>query len=142
MELEIKGLKADKSLLEEDILKLFDAVDQAKGAVAREKDFFAGEEKKFKAELDAFTKRAGVVQGEVSQLDEKRKEHLPGVEPKLLSTYERILKSRMGLALVPVRNNACSGCNMELPPQMVNEIHMQDKLIVCESCARILYWPQ
>ena len=65
----------------------------------------------------------------------------PNIDARLLSQYERILKSREGLALVPVMNNACGGCHMGLPPQVVNETQQHEKWIVCESCARILYWP-
>ena len=139
MELEIKGLKADKSLLEEEILELLDRMDQVKTKVAQEKELFSADEKKAKEELEVLKKGEGEAQQKVSELQEKRKVHLPNIDVKLLVQYEKVLKSREGLALVPVRNNACSGCHMSLPPQVVNEIQLQDKLVVCESCARILY---
>ena len=142
MELEIKGSKADKSLLEEEILRLLDTVDAARSKCAREKEFLAGEEKKFKEETDALKKRAAELGAALAEGEGQRKAFTPNVDAKLLSQYERILKGRDGLALVPVLNNACSGCHLGLPPQVVNEVHMQDKLIVCESCARMLYWPQ
>jgi hypothetical protein len=142
MELEIKGLKADKSLLEEEILKLLDTVDAAKSRCAKEKEVLAGEEKVFKGGMDALKKRAAELAAAQAAAEENRKTFLPNVDPKLLPQYERLLKNREGLALVPVVNNACSGCHLGLPPQVVNEVHMQDKLIVCESCARMLYWPQ
>ena len=140
MELEIKGLKADDSLLEEDIIRLIDAVEAAKSKVAKEKEFLSSEEKKFKEELEVLKKRADEIAAQVSSYEEKRKAFVPNVDPRMVSQYEKILKSREGLAIVPVRNNACGGCHLGLPPQMVNEIQMQDKLIVCESCARLLYW--
>jgi predicted nucleic acid-binding Zn-ribbon protein len=141
MELEIKGLKADKSLLEEDILKLLDAVDEAKKKVAKEKEALAQEEKKHQAELAELKKRADELQAGINAGEEKRKTYTPNVEARSLSQYERILKSRDGLALVPVVNNACGGCHLGLPPQVVNETQKHEKWIVCESCARILYWP-
>jgi predicted nucleic acid-binding Zn-ribbon protein len=77
---------------------------------------------------------------EIKQWEEKRKVYPPNIEPRLLAQYEKILKSREGLAVAPVQHNACGGCHLGLPPQIVNEIHLSDKVIVCESCARILYW--
>ena len=53
--------------------------------------------------------------------------------------YERIVKSKDGLAVVSVANEACQGCFRVLPPQVINEINMMEGLIVCESCARMLY---
>src|SRR3989338_3159679 len=139
MELEIKGLKADQSLLEEEILVLLDKVEQAKAGAAKEKELLGVEEKKLKDTVDALKKKAGELGAALKELEEKRKTYLPRVDAKLLSQYERILKSREGLALVPVMNNSCGGCHLELPPQAVNEIQMQEKVIICESCARILY---
>jgi len=140
MEFEIKSLKADKSLLEEEILKLLDAVDLAKSKAAKEKELLAKEEKTFKTASEALNKRASEISALNAAHEEKRKAYTPNVEPKLIVQYEKILKNREGMALVPVRNNSCGGCHIELPPQAVNEIQLQDKWIVCESCARILYW--
>ncbi len=140
MDMEIKGLKADNSVLEEEILKLLDVVDQTKAKSVIEKELLAVEEKKYKEELNRLSHRASEIQVELSTREEKRKAYAPNIDTKLIAQYEKILKGREGLALVPVRNNSCGGCHMELPPQVVNEIQLQDKLIVCESCARILYW--
>ena len=141
MELEIKGHKADKSLLEEDILLTLEAVDQAKAALAKEKELLAGDEKNHKEALDVLKKEAARIEVEMQELQEKRKVYVPNVEARLLSQYERLLKGLEGLALVPVVHNSCGGCHMELPPQVVNETQAHDKWILCESCARILYWP-
>ncbi len=140
MDLEIKGLKADDSLLEEDILKLIDEVDAAKARVAREKELLGVEEKKMKAEIDTIRKRGQELQTAAGALEEKRKTYTPNIEPRLLGQYERVLKSREGLALVPVKNNSCGGCHINLPPQTVAEVMTAEKLIICEDCARILYW--
>jgi len=140
MELEIKGLKADKSVLEEEILRFLDSVDAQKAKVVSEREAFIAEDKKFKTNVEALKKKSEEILADIALREEKRKSYTPNIEPKLFTQYERILKSRDGLAIVPVRNNACGGCHMELPPQRVNEIQMQDKWIVCESCARILYW--
>ena len=140
MDMEIKGLKADNSVLEEEILKLLDAVDQVKIKCVKEKELLAVEEKGSKEELGKLDQRALEIQAKLSAYEEKRKAYAPNIDAKLIAQYEKILKGREGLALVPVRNNSCGGCHLELPPQTVNEIQIQEKMIVCESCARILYW--
>jgi predicted nucleic acid-binding Zn-ribbon protein len=61
------------------------------------------------------------------------------VDREYLSKYERILHSKDGLAMVNVEHDSCGGCNINLPPQVINEIRMKEELIFCQSCARILY---
>ena len=140
MELEIKGSQADKSLLEEEILKMFDSVEEAKTRVAKEKEALAAQEKEFRAMATELDKKAADLAASAGVLIEKRKVFLPGVDPRLLGQYERVLKARDGIALVPVVHHACGGCHVELPAQTVNEIQIGEKLITCESCARIIYW--
>jgi predicted nucleic acid-binding Zn-ribbon protein len=52
--------------------------------------------------------------------------------------YERIRKAKGGLAVVPVKRNACGGCYNAVPPQKVLELRRNNKIYTCEHCGRIL----
>jgi len=61
------------------------------------------------------------------------------VDPRLLASYEKIRKSyRNGLAVVPVKRDACGGCFNAIPPQKQSEIRQHKKVMICENCGRIL----
>lgn len=141
MEMEIKGAKADKSLIEEEILKHMDVVEAAKALVAKEKEHLLAEEKKFNEEIAFLKKKSDDLNSEIASRVEKRKAYTPNIEPPILAQYDRILKGSKGHALVPVKNNACGGCHLGLPPQLVNQIHMGEKIFFCDACARMLYRP-
>ncbi len=139
MQQEIERSKADASLLEEEILQVIDAIEQTKqahqqhlAALAKQQDALKAEEARVNTELE-------VLAADIAALDEKRKGLIPTVEPQTLNIYERILNNRDGLALVPLVNDSCGGCHMVQPPQVVNEALIQDKLVMCGSCSRILY---
>ncbi|MDD5136387.1 MAG: C4-type zinc ribbon domain-containing protein [Candidatus Omnitrophica bacterium] len=38
-----------------------------------------------------------------------------------------------------LKGDACQGCFRVLPPQVANEVKMNEEIIFCEYCARILY---
>jgi predicted nucleic acid-binding Zn-ribbon protein len=141
MEMEIKGAKADKSLIEEDILRHMDVVEAVKTKVAKEKDLLSAEEKKFNEEIGSLKKKSDDLNAEIASRAEKRKTYIPNVHPPVLAQYDRLLKGSKGHALVPVKNNSCGGCHLGLPPQLVNQIHMGEKIFFCDACARMLYWP-
>jgi uncharacterized protein len=141
MELEIKGMKADKSVLEEDILRMLDSVHVSKAALAREKEALIVEDKKHQEQVNVVKKQSDETGASLKELEEKRKVYTPNIEKRLLSQYERLVKGLEGLALVPVVNKSCGGCHINLPPQVINETQQYEKWIVCESCARLLYWP-
>ena len=136
---EIEHIKADKSLFEEKILKLFDEGDAIHAEIEKEKQFLAEEEKKYAAEKKKVEDENKMIQDKVSVLESKRKQLLPEIDRQIMARYERILANKEGLAMVPVQNNSCSGCFMNVPAQVINEIKMYDKVVICEMCSRILY---
>ncbi|MBI3333653.1 MAG: hypothetical protein HYZ93_06145 [Candidatus Omnitrophica bacterium] len=136
---EIEGLKADKSVLEEEVLKLMEEIDQIKGRIGADREALKAQEAVLQqalAEVDEETRQADA---SIEQLQSARSTLTPKADPQILRRYERILVNKEGLAIVPVVGEACGGCHMVLPPQMINEIQMATRLIPCESCARILY---
>ena len=65
------------------------------------------------------------------------------IEPRLLSSFKRILKNaRNGLGIVYVQRDACGGCFNKIPPQRQLDIKMHKKIIVCEYCGRIMIDPE
>ena len=70
----------------------------------------------------------------------KKSEKTQGIiEERLLTAYKRIRSNaRNGLAVVPVKRDACGGCFNQIPPQRQLDIKSRRKIIVCEYCGRIL----
>lgn len=61
------------------------------------------------------------------------------IQPALLSRYRR-LRQRMGNAVMPVVDGACTGCFTNVPHIFTSSINA-GKVITCETCGRMLYWP-
>lgn len=136
---EITGMNADKSVLEEDILKMFDETDAVNKEIQQEKTVLVEEESKFNQQKKEIDDRIKEINDRLATLEAQRNQITPDIEKKILVLYERILKNREGLAMVPVKNNACQGCFLNVPPQVINEIKLKKDLVICEACARILY---
>ncbi|MBU3933346.1 MAG: hypothetical protein KKH11_01595 [Candidatus Omnitrophica bacterium] len=139
---EIGGLKADNAVLEDDILESMEKIDKVKAEIAEEKEKLAAEEKKLKEEIGKIDREIRGIDERISSLDKERSQLCSNVEKALLARYERILKAKQGLALVPLVGESCGGCHRVLPPQVINEVRMKDKIITCGFCARLLYWPE
>lgn len=61
------------------------------------------------------------------------------IDERLLAAYSRIRSNvRNGLAVVPVKRDACGGCFNRIPPQRQSEIRQGKRIIICEYCGRIL----
>lgn len=135
---QIQDAKADASLIEDKILESMDKIDAAKNAVDAEKLKLQAEEQVFNAEKARIDARAREMDEKIAQLDNQRKHLLPGIDSKILADYDRILKSREGLAIVGVKDNMCGGCNLKVPAQIINLISKYELVQKCEACNRIL----
>ncbi|MDP1853954.1 MAG: C4-type zinc ribbon domain-containing protein [Candidatus Omnitrophota bacterium] len=136
---EIEGGKADKSLIEDQILGIFDELDSVSAEVNKEKDDLAREKKNLDKDKSEFDSALKTMEQELVIFNAKRSQVVPKIDRHALSTYERILKNKDGLAVVKVVDNSCHGCFMNVTHQTVNEIRMLDRLVTCEACSRILY---
>ena len=77
---------------------------------------------------------------ERKDLEAKREPLQKEIPRELMTRYARIRKAKKtGPAVVPLRNDACSGCNMQVTAQVVNEILGGEKIHACSHCGRLLY---
>jgi len=136
---EIENLKADKSVIENEVLKFMEEVETNAKEIENEKGVVAAEEKAYLAEKEKVDQANAQVQLKVDGLGGERKQATEGIDRETLAIYQRIVENRDGLALVPIVGNACGGCFMNVPPQVVNKIKMYDEIVRCEICARLLY---
>ena len=56
--------------------------------------------------------------------------------------YERLLQNRKDRVIVPIEDRACSGCHIMLTAQHENLVRKGERLVFCEYCSRVLYWPE
>jgi len=79
---------------------------------------------------------------EKKALEKKEKSITPGLDEEILFKFERIIRSKAGLGIVPIEHGVCSGCHMILTGQFVNEVHRGDGIRFCPYCSRILFYEQ
>jgi predicted nucleic acid-binding Zn-ribbon protein len=136
---QIEDNKTDASVIEDSILELLEKIDKARSDIDQEKQKLQEEEKLFNAQKQNIDNRIKEIDDRLAQLEAQRKQIMPQIDTKILAQYERILLNRDGLAIVKVRDNSCKGCNMFVPPQVINLIKMYERIITCEVCNRMLY---
>ncbi|MGO8702271.1 MAG: zinc ribbon domain-containing protein [Candidatus Brocadiia bacterium] len=136
---EILGLKADKSRIEDEILKMFEQSEQQqkeiKQLAAKAADASAAMSERRKA-IQAALQDADA---RVERVQKERAELSAKIPPAFRNPYERLLTRADGRAMAACRNYVCSGCRMSLTANTVSLLMGGDKLIYCQSCGRILY---
>ena len=68
------------------------------------------------------------------------RERIAGEAPdELMPLYERLMKSKNGLAVVALEDGKCQGCHMKVIPSTAVAVQGGKELTRCENCGRILY---
>lgn len=57
----------------------------------------------------------------------------------VMPLYERLMKTKAGLAVAPMQDGKCGGCHMKLIASTVVAVQTGKELARCEDCGRILY---
>jgi predicted nucleic acid-binding Zn-ribbon protein len=85
--------------------------------------------------------RMSELEGKIGALRSERDKIAKDVRPDVLKRYSNI-RMRKGLALAPVGNGTCRGCNMNIPPQLFNVLQRGNSVETCPYCHRIIYWEE
>ena len=136
---EIAGLKRKNDEIEERVIALEYAIEEAKQHLAEDKQRIAEETKAIETECAAIDKELQEAKAERTELEKERNSFKDQCDPGMLSKYDRIHKRHVGTrVIVPLVNGVCTGCHMAARAQVVNEI-LEGKIHPCAHCGRLLY---
>ena len=77
---------------------------------------------------------------ELAELAEGEQRIAPNLDSDTLFKFDRIIKNKQGIGIVPVQGNVCMGCHMILSAQFAIEVREGKNIMYCPYCSRILYY--
>jgi uncharacterized protein len=139
---EIATAKKLKAEMEEQLLQKIALADELKALITEM-------EENSRAMADNVAAQKTEIQVKIEQLEagiavdiDARQSAIKHLPASVMKRYSMLREKRQGLAVVEARNGSCLGCNMNLPPQVYNNLFKADSLIACPHCQRLLYLRQ
>jgi predicted nucleic acid-binding Zn-ribbon protein len=135
---EIDAQRKEKSTIEDKIIEIMGNIEETENELKElEKDL--NETEVITAEkIKVLEEELKNVENAIKERTQKRQTLAQELGRELLTAYERIKKSKNGLAVVTIDNERCQGCLNPVPAQKILEIKKNDRLHFCEYCGRIL----
>ena len=90
-------------------------------------------------DLAAIAQRRERLESECREVATERETLASHVPEAVLPLYQRLMKSKNGLAVAPMRDATCGGCHMKLIASTVVAVQSAREIVRCEDCGRILY---
>lgn len=116
------------------------AIEEIQAVLSREESMIQDQEKELEAEQARIREQQGGKEAALHELLEKERQVTPDIDDDLVFKFERIIRSKEGVGIVPIKKGTCSGCHMMLPNQLVNDVRSGEAIHNCPYCSRILYW--
>jgi predicted nucleic acid-binding Zn-ribbon protein len=137
---EIDLIKQGNSEREEELIKLMEETDRANSELKAKKEELAKLQAEWAQQQAELQSQISGIDQAVSEAASRRQTIAAQVARDLIARYELIFSRRGGTAVVEVAGGICQGCYMNIPPQLWNEIIRSEKVHLCPSCQRILYY--
>lgn len=141
MQKQINNLKFECGLLEDKILEKMEEIDKAHSELKELENVLANAKQVLVEEEKKVSNKVEVISSDIQKVQLERETLAKEISPDFLKKYDLIFHNKQGAALVSIENRACQGCHMALPPNVINEVKRGTQLIICDNCARILYYP-
>ena len=136
---EIEEIEELQSKIEDKMIQCLEDTDAVEAALAGKKEELKRFSQQVNTQKEEIQRESAEKEAQLSELDMERKKILQLVAPELLNKYNAVKNNAGGIGVAVVKNSVCQGCNVNIPPQMFNELLKFDKLLVCPFCQRIIY---
>ena len=137
---EIDQIRQANGEAEEELLNLMVEIDGLKGEIKAKQETLIEAQQDWQQKQEALQAQIAAIDQAVEKASIRRQSIAQAIDAVLMSRYQLIFSRRGGTAVVEVTGGICQGCYMNIPPQLWNEIIRSDKVNLCPSCQRILYY--
>ena len=137
---EIETIENKNSEIEDEIIAALEELDKARDQLKLKENGYETFKVQYLRNKRKMEDELGLLDAELLTCQLKGGECAKQINEPLLKRYETIKGLRNGLAVTSVWKEVCSGCHMNIPPQMYIELQKSVELISCPNCNRIIYW--
>jgi uncharacterized protein len=138
MEKDLQMHKRQRGALDDKLLELMDAVEQAQkhedetARILKQTDTSRARDlEQLAAERDALSAR-------LAELTAEREQTRAALTADALGTYDHLRKIKAGRAVVQVKRDACSACGVSTPTGLAHRVREGNEIVLCPGCGRIL----
>ena len=123
---EIEVANKKKGDIEEKILLCMEKIEQLQRTTKEAQEKLSVIEKAFTQEKQALDELEHTLSTELADLEAQQHVRSAHVEKGLLSRYNTIKAARKDQPLAEIKEGICSGCRLQLPPQLISEVNARN----------------
>lgn len=114
-------------------------LEEQRQRLEREESMIKAQEEELETERAKIDSETAARRARLEELGKEETDTVPGLDEDLMFKFERIVRSKEGEGIVPIRSGVCTGCQMILPHQFVNDVKSGEKILFCPYCSKIVF---
>jgi predicted nucleic acid-binding Zn-ribbon protein len=127
------------TMLEEQQLELMEKSELLQPEIERAQEVHAIEHKRVNTILGTIDGRSENLLVRQRELQNARPSLTLDIEEDVLDRYERLFKSKNGIAVAAIEHGVCTGCHMQMTTQTILSAKAEKEIMACSQCGRFLY---
>ena len=136
---EIATAQSVIATLEERQLVLMEKIELLAPEIERAQEVHAIEHKRINTILGTIDGRSENLLARQIELQNGRTPLTLPIDEDMLDRYERLFKSKNGIAVAALEHGVCTGCHMQMTTQTILSAKAEKEIISCSQCGRFLY---
>jgi uncharacterized protein len=137
---EIRDASEREQQLRKEMQREEKVLEEMAKSLEREETMIKQQEEELSEEQDKIKSESAAKGDELKGLEKEEKKLLPGLDEDMIFKFQRIIRSKAGVGIVPLRKGVCTGCHMILPMQFVNDVRKGESILFCPYCSRVLFF--
>jgi len=140
LELEISESESSNLEMEEEILNQMISIEKAESELRLAEEEFRKQSDIYQEEKGKIVSEVRKINRKIAKINKERSKYTSGIGEVLMTRYENWREKKKTSFVAVIDGQACGGCHLTLPPQLINEVRKKRDLLSCNSCGRVLYW--
>lgn len=136
---EITRYEKELDALETSELEVMEEMDAARARQHEAEQALAKTKSIVDQDLAAIAARGERLRATVAEVKAERETIASTAPADLIPLYERLMKTKNGLAIAAMQDGKCCGCHMKLIASTIVAVQSAREIARCEDCGRILY---
>ncbi len=137
---EIREASEREQSLRKDVQREEKVLSETSAELEREEQMIQSQEQELTEEQEKIKQEIESRKIQLAELETEEQELTPGLEDELLFKFERIIRSKEGEGIVSLRKGVCTGCQMILSNQFVNDVRRGEEIKFCPYCSKIVFY--
>lgn len=137
---EIGAIKESNAIVEEELMEILTDLEGREEVLARREEELTGLQNDWNGKRESLQAGVAEIEEKIAETREAREATASRLNDEIMEKYELLFDRRGGTAVVEVSSAMCQACYMNIPPQLWNDVLRNERVNLCPSCQRILFY--